>query len=231
MLGLVCARSADSCGAVAVRGARLGDDAAAAGVRHIPGGVVDDAVGAGLRFPGTNRALGEFAEHGAASHKPLKETLAEAGLEVALEVLELPSSDESSAAGPSQVRCPSLLELDRDPGAWTKFLGGFGTACAPVLVVGTSIDGDTLTVGAETLGLSVMAQQCAAVGTICVFVGCWPDDKDCLAKPSRARLVRLQPHLQQYIAQLVTSLLDATRPRVLAVMRPDDTLMRITAGG
>jgi hypothetical protein len=198
--GLGFASFGDDCARAGMRGAGAIDDVAggAAGARMASWGPdklagaglddaarlgvgADDATRAGIRvdgvaLPGLRGAGLQDGLAGArAGEGPWFEEVRKFGVEVGIELVSTDMDGELPAvvATPGQVRCPRRLEVTGTPAEWDELLGGFGVACAPVVVVGTaSADGKALRVGAEHVSLVDLARACADVGARCVLVGC-----------------------------------------------------------
>ncbi len=234
MLGLIGVRSADNCAGVAARGARVaGDDIVSVGAR-----AGDDIAEAGARAGSRGRGVqwGATPRAGvrppvAASEEGLLETLAEGGVEVGLEVLrfDAPPSDIVESA-PSGVACPVPHDLTLEPEAWSKYLDGFGIACAPAVFIARA-QGDALVIDGTAAPLATLAKSCADAGGVCFFVGCEGQGR-CFGDATRASHgVGLRLELEPYILALANHQLREAKPAwvayslqpgVLSVLRRGD---------
>lgn len=184
----------DRLAAPAGRAGGLGDDVARLG----PGRVaVPRMHAAGL---GDDAAL--------AGEGPWFETLRDFGVDVGVELVtaDLDGGVPTVVATPGQLRCPRHVDITRAPAAWDELLGGFGIACAPVVVLGTaSDDGRALHVGERPVPLLELAQACAGSGGRCVLVGCPEARADaCMAETEQSfERTPLQPTLRGYVRAFV----------------------------
>ena len=186
MLGLVGVRSADNCASAGVRATRaVGDDALRMGAR-----TGDDLVEAGARGgriqwgPGP-AAMADAIPSPAASGDGVVEALAEGGVEVALQVVQFEARGGSDApAPPTELACPVAHDLTLEPTLWKDYLGGFGIACAPKVLIGRA-QGDTFEAGHTFRPLPELFAACAEAGGVCFFVGCEGDGR-CFTDAARA---------------------------------------------
>jgi hypothetical protein len=246
-LGLGLARFGDDCARGGVRGARALDDVAggaASGRMAVwgPEGAVrvtaDDAARTGLGADGAARlgarvdgaalpgvrgaALGDDVLGAGVGEGPWWKAARDLGSDVGVELVRADLGGELPAVltEPGQVRCPRRVEVTRSPAAWDELLGGFGVACAPVVVVGTaSPDAKALRVGARDVPLLELAKACADAGARCVLVGCPAARADaCVAASAQSlRDNPLQPSLRPYVRGFVAQALSqAVAPVVIA---------------
>ncbi len=220
LLGLVGIRSADNCAGAAARGARVaGDDVVRMGAR-----TGDDALEAAARggriewgpAPGRPGLRGSAATPEVASSDELVKTLAEGGLDIGLEVVQLDLDvREGASPAPTGVACPVPHDLTLEPEHWSKFLDGFGIACAPAVFIGRA-KGDALEVDGVQTPVETLAQQCAEAGGVCFFIGCEGQGR-CFSDASKAAYgVRLRRELVPYMYELAQQELTEAKPAWVA---------------
>ncbi|MEM6994461.1 MAG: hypothetical protein AAF721_28355 [Myxococcota bacterium] len=233
-LGLVGVRLLDDCGRVGAKAARLGDSALDArrlgsalddapipthwgpspGAARPRGGAPSSAIAAVDSAP-TARQVGDS----------IAETLAEGGIEVAAQLAEL-EVDESFPTPPRSIACPKVLDIRLDDAPWHKLLGGFGSRCAPSIVVARAREGHELKVGDAWVDTNTLATQCAEIGAMCIFVGCEQGDSACLDATRRARprnLSRLG--LPGYVHEFTEARLASDTPVFVAAMADHAVLL------
>lgn len=224
MLGLVGVRSADNCAGAAARGARVAsDDIARVGARtgdELLGPTargLDDAVAPGARVQWGPGAPGTKAvSPPVASNEALVETLAEGGVDVALEVLRYEVEGLADApAAPTKLACPVPKDLTLEPELWGRYLDGFGIACAPKIWIGRAKD-EALEVDGVYTPVTDLLKSCANAGGVCVFVGCEGEGR-CFSDARRATLGgALNSELMPYIYALVQRELEQAKPAWVA---------------
>ena len=224
MLGLVGARSADNCAGAAARGARVaGDELARVGARS-----GDDLLGPGARglddaLPPAGRVqwgptprAAETVASPVASNDELVEALAEGGVDVVLEVLRYDTDGLADAPqAPTKLACPVPKDLTLEPELWSKYLDGFGIACAPKIWIGRA-KGDTFEVEGTYAPVADLLQSCANAGGVCVFVGCEGEGR-CFSDARRAtRGGDLNAGLMPYVYALAQRELERAKPAWVA---------------
>lgn len=224
MLGLVGVRSADNCAGAAARGARVAaDDLARVGARSGddllgPGARgLDDALPRGGRVQwGPNPRGLEPAAPPIASNDALIETLAEGGVDVALEVLRYETDGLADAPeAPSKLACPVPKDLTLEPELWGTYLDGFGMACAPKIWIGRA-KADAFEVDGAYTPVADLLKSCANAGGVCVFVGCEGEGR-CFSDARRAaRGGDLDSELLPYIYALASRELEQAKPAWVA---------------
>lgn len=209
----------DDCGRAGARVASNVDGGSARGL-----GLLDDASHARVG------AVGELGSAGSrtAAHNPNGEshwfgTIAEHGIDLQLELMQLDSAPDATVTTKpvaNRVRCPSVVAITSEPGAWTKLMGGFGSACAPILLVGTTgSSGTTVLIEGEVTSIHSVIDSCVAIGAHCLLAGC-PSEGAAACEQAIADAVddtNLVASIAAYEEALAIALFQRTNgPRVLA---------------
>jgi hypothetical protein len=159
---------------------------------------------------------------------PWFDTVVDQGIDVGIELVsfEFDGATPAVVRTPGEVQCPHWLDVTRTPDAWDELRGGFGVACAPVVVAGTvSADGGALRVGADDVPLPELARACAVIGARCVLVGCPALHTDACLEGTEDALsgARLRPALPAYVRGLVeVMLVQEVAPVVIAELATVD---------
>lgn len=232
ILGLVIVRNADTCVSAGARGARVAGragDEAIAGSRAVWG--VEDAARLGGRAEAASAAgrLGGASVEAGHGAEVAGDVLG-AGLDVALEAIDLagpedeaPSLATLDGSEGGRTRCPRTVDATVSDDAWQELLGGFGVACAPILVVGVQGDAPMgLRIGDREHAMSKLARDCLGVGAQCMFVACPRDAAAACFAASERSLYRasLTENLFAYERDVVEGLL-AQDPAPIAIAVPD----------
>lgn len=167
----------DDCARAGGRVAHSVDDSAARSV-----GLLDEAGHAragALGEAGHARAgaLGEVASGSrgvaAESESHWASHAVDLGFDVELEVLQNVGGGTTTMDTASEVKCPRVVAISRDVGAWTELMSGFGIACAPIVVVGALDDAGTrVTLGGEPTKITSIVDTCLTTGARCMVAGC-----------------------------------------------------------